>query len=399
LLLVGISVPVAIAAFMSAGAVGAPLAADDSVTLTPSADFGVWLGDSVTFTAKIENVDEPTVANVPMRFEIYGGDEPTLSKWVNTDSTGTASYTFTPTGTEQVQAFFHDAADGQDVYSNRVQMYVNAWTDVLFTSAVASPASIHEGDVATFSYSIGTNGPIKSSDVSLTLTLPPGLRYSRAVNPYGVCNGGTDTGGNEAVFCGIRFVRLGEPPKSVDVILQGEHAGQYTVNGYMYADMSDRYEDNNYSTVSLNVDPAGTPPPAPPPPPPPPAGPPVPPPPPSPPPPPPPPAAPPPPPPVAAPRLAAGNVLHGKAHAGRPFTASLAVRDRTTGKTVKGTIGCTGAVAGKPIRTSRAFWTAGKASCRWRLPKGSLGDTFRGAVKVSYKSAALVRSFSAKIVR
>jgi hypothetical protein len=372
LLLVGISVPVAIAAFMSGGAVGAPLATDDSVTLTPSADFGVWLGDSVTFTAKIDNVDEPTVANVPMRFEIYGGDEPTLSKWVNTDSTGTASYTFTPTGTEQVQAFFHDAADGQDVYSNRVQMYVNAWTDVLFTSAVASPASIHEGDVATFSYSIGTNGPIKSSDVSLTLTLPPGLRYSRAVNPYGVCNGGTDTGGNEAVFCGIRFVRLGEPPKTVDVILQGEHAGQYTVNGYMYADMSDRYEDNNYSTVSLNVDPAGSPPPAPP---------------------------PPPPPPVAAPRLAAGKVLHGKAHAGRPFTASLAIRDRTTGKTVKGTIGCTGAVAGKPIRATRAFWTAGKASCTWRLPKGSLGDTFRGAIKVSYKGAALVRSFSAKIVR
>jgi outer membrane lipoprotein-sorting protein len=52
---------------------------DDSIAISP-AYVSVFDGQSATFTATITNGDESSVANVPVRFEIYGTDESSLSQ-------------------------------------------------------------------------------------------------------------------------------------------------------------------------------------------------------------------------------------------------------------------------------------------------------------------------------
>jgi hypothetical protein len=42
---------------------------------------------------------------------------------VNTDSSGTATFTFTPTNEEDIGVFFYDSADGANVFSDRSHIY------------------------------------------------------------------------------------------------------------------------------------------------------------------------------------------------------------------------------------------------------------------------------------
>jgi PKD repeat protein len=99
------------------------------------------------------------------------------------------------------------------------------------------------------------------------------------------------------------------------------------------------------------------------------------------------------------PKLTSSTVSAGKAHAGKSFTASMTVKDARTGKGVKGTVSCTGKLAGNPLAPSHHSSSAnGQASCTWQLPKSAVGKQFTGSIAESYKGVKVSRSFSAKVV-
>ena len=100
---------------------------------------------------------------------------------------------------------------------------------------------------------------------------------------------------------------------------------------------------------------------------------------------------------VAAPKpaLTAAKLLVGKAVAGKSFTVSLTVKDKSTGRGVKGTVACTGKLAGKTLKASgRTSAASGKASCTWRLPTSARHKRFAGSIAVSYRGAKISRSFA-----
>jgi PKD repeat protein len=101
---------------------------------------------------------------------------------------------------------------------------------------------------------------------------------------------------------------------------------------------------------------------------------------------------------TAPPKLTSSKLSVGKAHAGKSFTASMTVKDARTGKGVKGTVSCTGKLAGKPLGASHhSSNTGGQASCTWQLPKTAQGKQFIGSVADSYKGVKVSRSFSVKV--
>jgi len=99
------------------------------------------------------------------------------------------------------------------------------------------------------------------------------------------------------------------------------------------------------------------------------------------------------------PKLTSSKLSVGKAHAGKSFTASMTVKDARTGRGIKGTVSCTGKLAGKPLGASHhSSSTNGQASCTWQLPKTADGKQFTGSIADSYKGVKVSRSFSAKVV-
>lgn len=105
------------------------------------------------------------------------------------------------------------------------------------------------------------------------------------------------------------------------------------------------------------------------------------------------PTPPPPPPPV---ELTAGRGQLTSPRAGKPFTASIVVRNG--GEPVRGSVSCSGRLAGRALRASRHSSAAsGKASCTWNLPPGANGKRFTGSIAETYKGSKVSRSFSTTV--
>jgi outer membrane protein assembly factor BamB len=105
---------------------------------------------------------------------------------------------------------------------------------------------------------------------------------------------------------------------------------------------------------------------------------------------------PPPPPPPPAVKLTVGKVRLTAARAGRPFSVSMAVRNG--GEPVRGSVRCTGKLAGRALRAARhASDASGKASCTWNIPAGARGKHFSGSITETYKGSKVSRVFSANV--
>jgi sugar lactone lactonase YvrE len=111
-----------------------------------------------------------------------------------------------------------------------------------------------------------------------------------------------------------------------------------------------------------------------------------------------PPPPPPPPPPPTAPKLKASKLTVGKAVAGKTFAVSLTVKNTKTGKGVKGSLSCTGKLAGKSLRASgHSSTAAGKAGCTWKLPGRAHGKRFTGKIAGTFAGVKVSRSFSVNV--
>ena len=109
-------------------------------------------------------------------------------------------------------------------------------------------------------------------------------------------------------------------------------------------------------------------------------------------------AAAPPPPPSSGPKLKASKLTVGKAAAGKAFAVSFTVKNAKTGKGVKGSLSCTGKLAGKSLRASgRSSSAAGKAVCSWKLPATARGKRFIGTIAGTFAGVKIRRSFSATV--
>jgi hypothetical protein len=109
------------------------------------------------------------------------------------------------------------------------------------------------------------------------------------------------------------------------------------------------------------------------------------------------PTAPPPPPSPPPVKLTAGKVRLTPPRAGKPFTASMVVRNG--GEPVRGNVGCVGKLAGRALRAASSHASAanGKASCTWNLPAGARGKRFSGSITEAYKGSKVGRLFSTKV--
>jgi outer membrane protein assembly factor BamB len=100
------------------------------------------------------------------------------------------------------------------------------------------------------------------------------------------------------------------------------------------------------------------------------------------------------PPPVV--KLTPGKVQLTAARAGKPFTASMVVRNG--GEPVRGNVGCVGKLAGRALRASRHSSAAdGQASCTWNLPAGGHGKRFNGSIAETYEGSKVSRPFSTTV--
>jgi hypothetical protein len=92
------------------------------------------------------------------------------------------------------------------------------------------------------------------------------------------------------------------------------------------------------------------------------------------------------------------TTLPQRPRAGRLLTASLGVRQRETGATVRsGTIRCTARLAARPLKSVRKGFSGGRAVCAWRIPRWAQGLLVRGSVAV--RQGALVERRFSKLVR
>ncbi len=104
------------------------------------------------------------------------------------------------------------------------------------------------------------------------------------------------------------------------------------------------------------------------------------------------------PPPPTAPKLKASKLSVGKAVSRKAFTVSFTVKNAKTGKGLKVRVSCTGKLAGKPLRASRhSSSRAGRASCRWALPRTARGKRFTGTIAGTYRGVKIRRSFSVRV--
>src|SRR6185437_2870854 len=104
-------------------------------------------------------------------------------------------------------------------------------------------------------------------------------------------------------------------------------------------------------------------------------------------------------PPPVKPKLASTTASFGKAKAGADFSVSFTVKNKLTGKGIRGSLSCKAKLAGKSLGTTkRSTSSSGKATCKWKLPKSAKkGDTFAGTISETYKGVKTSRSFSTKV--
>lgn len=116
-----------------------------------------------------------------------------------------------------------------------------------------------------------------------------------------------------------------------------------------------------------------------------------------------PPPPPPPPPPGSPPpsgvTLLATGFTVAKPHSGRTFTVGMVVRVKQTGIAVKTTVSCSATLAGKRLKASKkGSVRSGRASCTWKLPKGSKGKQLKGSITATYLRAKIKKSFSKRVL-
>jgi hypothetical protein len=104
----------------------------------------------------------------------------------------------------------------------------------------------------------------------------------------------------------------------------------------------------------------------------------------------------PPPPPPPPPPLVASRVRFRPPRTGTSFTATTIVT--RAGLAVRGTVRCTGRVAGQRMRLLSSSSTAdGRASCTWRIPLRAAGKRFLGSIAVTSSGSTARRTFSALV--
>ena len=98
----------------------------------------------------------------------------------------------------------------------------------------------------------------------------------------------------------------------------------------------------------------------------------------------------PPPPPVLT---VAAFTAGGRAQPGKTFTAVLEVSlDRE--RVAAGSAACAGRLDGRTLRPVSVSFVASAARCRWRLPAGTNGKRFTGAVRATVSGLTATRSFT-----
>jgi outer membrane protein assembly factor BamB len=102
-----------------------------------------------------------------------------------------------------------------------------------------------------------------------------------------------------------------------------------------------------------------------------------------------------PPPPPPSVRLTTGRLMLTAARAGKPFTASMALKNR--GVSVTGGVRCSGKLAGRPLGPHHSGAARGRASCTWNLPVSAGGKRFAGSITATYRGAKVSRVFAVKV--
>jgi hypothetical protein len=105
----------------------------------------------------------------------------------------------------------------------------------------------------------------------------------------------------------------------------------------------------------------------------------------------------PPPPPSPSPQvlIVAGKVVHTRAVAGKPFSASMPVR--IGGKRIVGTVRCSARIGLQSLPHAHSSVADGSARCLWTLPPSSRGKRFDGLIVASYHGAKVSRGFSTHV--
>ena len=86
----------------------------------------------------------------------------------------------------------------------------------------------------------------------------------------------------------------------------------------------------------------------------------------------------------------------------RPSAGKLYTRFAVVGRSDNtpvqaGTTTCRATVAGSALRATSSAFSAGRASCTFRIPKTAKGKTIRITITVRSQGLAVTRSFSARI--
>jgi hypothetical protein len=86
------------------------------------------------------------------------------------------------------------------------------------------------------------------------------------------------------------------------------------------------------------------------------------------------------------------------AHAGKPFSATLAANENDLAGPVKsGTVTCAATIAFRRISAVTHLLTNGVASCVWRIPAAAKGKVLRGTITLTVRGVKVKRSFSSAI--
>ena len=87
-----------------------------------------------------------------------------------------------------------------------------------------------------------------------------------------------------------------------------------------------------------------------------------------------------------------------RVHAGRPFSAGLAVTESDTNAGVDGgTVTCSARIAGATVPVKARRIVEGIAVCVWSIPQNARGKSIRGSIGLTVRGAQTTRAFAAKI--
>ncbi|MBD0349314.1 MAG: S8 family serine peptidase, partial [Thermoleophilia bacterium] len=97
--------------------------------------------------------------------------------------------------------------------------------------------------------------------------------------------------------------------------------------------------------------------------------------------------------------LAASAVRRSRALAGARFSASMKVTRRETGRPAAGRLTCAARVGATRLAVTRKSFSAGTATCTWRVPRAAAGKRLLGRLRVTTAYGSVERRFSVPVRR